>query len=144
MGAFTLFEDYCRELNKYGAEFERQHVVTQCLEYRRIGNWIPIKISGKEVGFIIIIPGRYYSTELDYFIEQVYIAPEYRRRGIMKLNLDEMFKAAPGRYGLFILDKNYMAKGFWHKVQENSYLRPIKISKDPEAENCSFYAFETT
>ena len=144
MGAFTLYEDYCNELNKYGADIEKQHIITAVMEYRRSAKWFPIKVSGKEVGFIIVAPGKFYTPELDYFIEQVYIAPEYRRSGIMKLNLDEMFKAMPGRYGLFILDKNYPAKGFWHKVQRYCYLRSIELEKEPKAHNCSFYAFETT
>ena len=144
MSAFTMFEDYCKELNRYDAGFTKEDIVTACLEYRRTCDWIPIRISGNEIGFIIIYSGRNLPSSMDYFIEQVYIQPKYRNGGLVKQTLSEIFKASPGRYGLFILDKNETAKGFWHRMQFDFDLEPITIEDHPEAENCTFYAFKTT
>ena len=143
MSAFTMFEDYCRELNKYDAGFTKEDMITLCLEYRRICDWIPIRDGKKEIGFIIIYSGHKLPMDLDYFIEQVYIQPKYRNGGIVKQTLSEIFKASPGKYGLFILDKNEPAKGFWHRMQFDFNLEPIEVANHPECENCHFYAFKT-
>ena len=61
----------------------------------------------------------YVKQEAWYYIDALYILPNYRRQGLGKqtaLNWYEKFKDSEVR--LHIVNKNYVAMDFWHSIFE--------------------------
>lgn len=76
--------------------------------------WIPIEVFHKEVGFLLIARGEPYAKHgEDYRIQETYVKPEYRKRGLMTSAVKSFFKGHPGRYSLEIMVSNPDAGDFW-------------------------------
>ena len=70
-----------------------------------------------EVGFFIIRSGdSAKKLDVDYYIEDVYLFPDYRKQGIMENFAKEFFKNHSGRYGMELISKNKNATKFWRSV----------------------------
>lgn len=94
-------------------------------------DWIAVKKGKKEVGFLVVLHGRFVTSPLDYFIEDTYIKPEYRCQGLMKKTVENYLKKHQGLYGLEIMDKNQLAHKFWRKiVGERWFGVPIQTHED--------------
>ena len=85
-----MYDMYCMELAKYDETIYRSasEVKSWCNDYLdNTGNnivWLPITsdiLDGQEIGFVIIAKlseREIKRSGIDYFIEQVYIYPQYR------------------------------------------------------------------
>lgn len=78
------------------------------------------------IGFFIVLKG--LMQGYDYFIQETYIEPAYRRLGIMSKELRNYFETHKGKYGLYIMPNNIKAKLFWtstaeglHNVRDDYY-----------------------
>ena len=78
---------------------------------------LSVVADGAEVGFFIVRSGKSAKKlGVDYYIEDVYLFPNYRRMGIMEKFAKEFFKTHPGRYGMELISKNEGATKFWRSV----------------------------
>lgn len=121
---------------------DEQDYINDCNFFQTDYNakWIAIKDEAdNEIGFLVILTGRLIPPNLDYYIEDTYIQPEHRRKGIMRKAVEDFINAHEGRYGLEIMDKNKAAHSFWGKiVNERWYGESV-----PTHENCKEYYFDT-
>lgn len=110
-------EDYIKDCNFFQTDEDAE--------------WLSISKKGKEIGFIVVLHGRLVAPPLDYFIEDTYILPEYRRQGIMKRAVEELLEEHAGLYGLEIIDENKPAHKFWRTiVGERWFGSPIQTQED--------------
>lgn len=115
----ALYDEYCKELAQYDPEIYKdpQKVNKWASEYITEGwTWVDITLCGQIVGFVIIgekSKGHDVHPQFDYFIEQTFILPEYRRNGFVSRSLMSFIKYHKGRYGLEVLQKNFKAQEFW-------------------------------
>lgn len=105
--------------------------------------WIAVKDGNKEIGFIILGIGRNLERELgepkvDYFIQESYIKPEYRRKGIMTKAVNEMLENHKGIMGLYILKNNKPALAFWHKIIGDRWIEVDNLGGDEDGKEYAF------
>lgn len=104
-------------------------------------SFIPIVHNGAGVGFIIIGNSnneQVKSKGLDYFIEDTFILPDYRRKGLMQKVVQDYFNSHAGTYGMVLIDKNKLGKSFWHSVIKDDEW----LSKERYSENECLYTFK--
>ena len=90
----------------------------------------PVVSNNIEVGFFIVRNGESAKKlGVDYYIEDVYLFPDYRKRGIMENFAKEFFEKHPGRYGMELIKKNRNATEFWRFVISNSEWEKIPATK---------------
>lgn len=68
----------------------------------------------------------------DYFISQTYVAPQFRRQGIMTDFAGSWIKQHEGRYCLFIIDRNKPALAFWKKLFTSLNYKPQLLTQVTE------------
>ena len=91
-----------------------------------------------EVGFFIVRSGESAKKlGVDYYIEDVYLFPDYRGRGIMKKFAKAFFKKHSGRYGMELIGENKNATRFWCSVIVDNEWE--KIPKTWRGETKVFY-----
>lgn len=122
-----VYVGYKNELMKYGGQHSCAYF-NKCWakHYNDLLNdkdvqYISVVESGREVGFFIVRGGE-SATKLgvDYYIEDVYIYPDFRGRGIMKKFVAEFFRNHSGRYGMELIGENKNATKFWCSVVDTS------------------------
>lgn len=106
----------------------------------RDSKWIAVTDeAGEEVGFLVVLSGRHVAEGVDYFIEDVYILPEYRRKGIMTKVASEFIDNHDGVYAMEIIDRNEAAHKFWGKIVDGRWVGEPKRVHELYQE----YAFDT-
>lgn len=139
----SLYDSYCFELSRYDSAIYRhsKEVSGWCDDYLNDISgriyWIPITtaVVTSEIGFVIIsklFPREAEESGIDYFIEQVYIKPEFRGQKHVLNTLNTFTAEHKGRYGMYVLKKNEKAKDFWCKFMDN--IKAEKIALDTEKE----------
>lgn len=78
--------------------------------------WVPIIKDDREVGFLIITKGELAKRGEDYRIEEAYVKPEYRERGLMSEAVKKYLKEHPGKYSMQLMANNHNAAMFWFKL----------------------------
>ena len=78
--------------------------------------WIDIRKGNKLVGFLLIGTPPNCHPDANFYIEEAYIMPSYRRNRLMSLTVSEFVKNNKGIYCLFILKRNVPAQNFWQKI----------------------------
>lgn len=64
------------------------------------------------------------SKPVDYFIEELYVVPLRRNKGIASETVRRFLTTHKGTYGIYILDNNKAAKAFWFKlIKPSSFAR---------------------
>lgn len=113
----TLYNDYLRELENYAPEpfTETADEIIQKYKRNRCNDIRIIFHEGSPAGFLIIGKHPNCHPDCNYFICQSYIAPEYRKKGLMTKALADFEKDHKGRYCLDVLFKNFYARMFWFK-----------------------------
>ena len=113
----------CSTLPRYRLYQAYDNFLSDLLEedYRPVGalvkeieenrEWKDIYCDGKVVGFLIIAED---FNGCDYFIQDAYIEPRYRNRGLMTDAIQKQLKEKPGSYFLFVINKNKYARNFWN------------------------------
>lgn len=80
------------------------------------------------IGFWILGQNGNCHPDADYFIAETYIRPEYRREGIMSDRISDWIKTYGGKFCLFVLSKNEVAKKFWENVFDRCGYEPYELS----------------
>lgn len=105
--------------------------------------WIAVKDGDQEIGFIILGIGRNLMRRakepmVDYFIQDAYIKPEYRRKGIMSKEVEKMLDGYKGIMGLYILKTNKPALAFWHKIVGDKWMEVDNLDGDEDGKEYAF------
>ena len=104
--------------------------------------WINIFSGDNLAGFLII--GRDSSEKdstADFSIAQAYIAPDYRRKGLMTKEASQYLYHHPGNVSLLVFEKNTYALRFWSWLfEENGYVNYKIDSWDDEELLCLGYS----
>lgn len=115
------FFDY-RDLDKY---FYRKFLIPLLYQVNR-----------QPAGFILLDQKPYTPKNIDYFINEFFILKKYRRKGIAKMVIKELFTIYPGRYLVLQLSSNLPAINFWHKVYEENGLQYTETIEELDGEEC--------
>ena len=93
--------------------------------------WIDIVDSdlNKPVGFLVIGTDPNCHPDADYYIQEAYISPEYRRKGLMSKAVSDFIKEHEGTYCLFIIDNNEIALKFWSAVFKKTKYKSVNLSE---------------
>ena len=87
--------------------------------------WVDIYDGVERVGFILITTYEHCPAAYDYHIMETFILPKSRKKGLVKNTLLGFIKNHPGSYGLFILNRNVTAIGFWKRFLRNKEVEKI-------------------
>lgn len=99
---------------------------------------LAVTSDNREVGFFIVRSGESAKKlGVDYYIEDVYLLPDFRGQGIMENFAKEFFKNHSGRYGMELIGVNKNATRFWCSVVDEDEWE--KIPKTWKGENRIFY-----
>ncbi|KJB86260.1 hypothetical protein AZ66_19890 [Paenibacillus sp. E194] len=78
-----------------------------------------IKHEDDIIGFILLQSSPYTNPErYDYLINSFFILKKYRRKGLGKQAVQDLFQQCPGRYAIGQLSNNIPAIQFWRKIYE--------------------------
>ncbi len=120
-----LYLQYARELGNYTDSLKEENLsdgdvlkrARRLLPGGEIGDcteWIDIKKDGKIVGFLIMSTAPDCHPQTDYFLNQTFVLPEYRKQGLMSTTLKQFISEHPGKkYSIIIHRKNKWARTFW-------------------------------
>lgn len=92
--------------------------------------WYFLHDGDELVGFVVV--GQYPNCHpaADYYIEDVYVHPMYRGKGLVRDFLIQHMKETGGSvYCLFVLVKNTMAARFWDHVFTLAGYEPLALSE---------------
>ncbi|NPB04039.1 MAG: GNAT family N-acetyltransferase [Thermotogae bacterium] len=139
-----LFVDFFYELRR--SQGWSPHAVGEYMEaaarYFQRGDIILIAVDGKEaVGFI-----RISSREGTFWVEEIYVKPEYRGRGLgrklVKMAEEEVLKHEISLY-LYVLPQDKRAIGFWKSLGYDR-INMIELVRDlkPTQRNSETYTVE--
>lgn len=107
--------------------------------------WIDIydPKSGKDpVGFLVIGYPPNCHPNVDFYIEEAYIRPKYRRRRLMSAAVTEFVQSNPGVYCLFIVRGNEAVYTFWKNVFGEAGYSPCYLCDVGAADAyCTQYGF---
>ena len=87
-----------------------------------------IKAKGKTAGFVIMGWGDNCHPDADFYVQDVYIRPDFRRQGLVRNFMENHFAKHPGIYSLLILNENIIAKMVWTKLFTNAGFSPCWLS----------------
>lgn len=91
-----------------------------------------IKHEDDIIGFILLQSSPYTNPErYDYLINSFFILKKYRRKGLGKQAVQDLFQQCPGRYAIGQLSNNIPAIQFWRKIYE--YMN-VKFQEKEEME----------
>lgn len=87
--------------------------------------WNKIERDGEIIGFVIINNSPDFNDNIDVYIEDVYIEPEYRRRGIVTGVVKQVLEKYKGKYiGLSVINTNQVARLFWLSIFSSLNILP--------------------
>ena len=143
---YQMFSDYLDELQKMlgwaTVDDEKKHILFERSTKYAHAKWVDIRKGDKILGFFIIGTNENCHPSADYYIQEAYIKPEYRRQGHMSRALDIYIKRYPGIYCLLILNKNEVAHKFWHTMFDRIGYVPYDLEDvDATDEHCEQYGF---
>jgi predicted acetyltransferase len=76
----------------------------------------------QKIGFTLISGDSHFSNQIDYFLAEFFILPEYRRNGFGHAAFKEIINIHQGQWELAFFIKNAQAEKFWlEAVKEFSY-----------------------
>lgn len=82
--------------------------------------WIPIMDGDEEVGFMIMTDMKVMASKgkdsifgEDYRIEETYVMPEHRNKGLASKVVKKFFAEHPGKYSMQLMINNLDAADFW-------------------------------
>lgn len=105
--------------------------------------WIDVQADNELIGFLIIGTAPNCHPDADYYVEEAYIKPEFRRKNYMFSAVSEFVQNHKGVYCLFVLDRNNAAKSFWKKAfAKNGYLPCYLRDVGAGDEYCTQYGFK--
>ncbi|GEM_PF-6369668 len=132
-----LFQDYVKELNTFAAPEDavsESDCAAKCESYISSADctWKNIFApdTGELVGFLIYgKTGAVKHPDADRSIEEAYVAPKYRRQGLMSDVVRDYETRHKCRYNLIVQKGNDYAKGYWERLFEQMGYGPIELDK---------------
>ena len=105
--------------------------------------WIDVWERDELIGFLIMGAAPNCHPDADYYVEEAYIKPAFRRKGYMSSAVSEFIQTHKGVYCFFVLNKNNGAKTFWSKLFVKLGYGPCHL-RDVGAgdEYCTQYGFK--
>ena len=101
-----------------------------------------IKDSEKLVGFLLLLKRPFLKNDHDICINDFFILKNYRRKGIGKRALTQLFRENKGKYVIMELAQNQPAVTFWRKALSQLGLEYTEEKKMVEEEECYVQTFE--
>lgn len=143
---YEMISRYLDELTDIGGlprktEEEKQEYFSVMMREPNM-DWKDIRVDGKIIGFLVTGTPPNCHPDADYYLEETYIIPEYRKQGYMSSAASEFLETHPGTYCLLIMDRNGYAIRFWqHRFTEAGYV-PCPLSDVGAADGtCTQYGF---
>lgn len=94
------------------------------------------------VGFLVVGFPPNCHPNANFYIEEAYIRPEYRRRGFMSAAVSDFVQGNPGVYCLFVVRGNEGAYGFWKGIFGKNGYTPCYLADVGAADAyCTQYGF---
>ena len=81
---------------------------------------------GKYLGFVMLNTGRYVPIGYDYSIHELYVAKPYRKQGVARKALEEIFTYYKGKYLVMQLEQNINAIRFWRHYYEQTEISIVE------------------
>lgn len=100
------------------------------------------------VGYVIVEKKHSESSlpdDIDYFIVESYIRPEYRKRGFMTRAFVDYCYENRGKYLYYVLNDNKGADKFWRLLFEDKFKSKIKLANqysEYNSDNVTMYSVE--
>lgn len=105
--------------------------------------WVDICDGNNLIGFLIVGTAPNCHPDADYYVEEAYVKPDYRRKGHMLHAFSEFERKHKGIYCLFVLNKNEGAKNFWKTTfAKLGYLPYFLRDVGAGDEFCTQYGFK--
>lgn len=147
---FKMFCDYLNELQtiKGLSPLKNKQLKKMYKNYISETNtkWIDIfadELKKDIIGFLIIGYPPNCHPDADFYIEEAYVIPEFRRQKHMSLTVSRFIEANEGIYCLFILNNNIPARHFWPEVfAKHGYSQFELIDVGAGDEHCRQYGFK--
>ena len=145
--SFSLFCEYLRELDQIVGQapqtpsedfaYYEEIISSDCTE------WIDIWAYGERfpVGFLIVSREPNCHPDADFFIQESYIKPKFRKQGLMTATVSKFIKEHEGVYCLFILNNNVNAYQFWHNIFPKLNYHPYELYVCTGIDICTQYGF---
>lgn len=143
---FELYYKYKQELWEIDNmhPYSKQAVHEWYAEITGDAGYIVRIFNGNEqIGFIFIGTEPNCHEDADFYVQDCYILPEFRRRSIMSETVSEFLSEHPGVYSMFLIDQNVPAVNFWNKMFKSLDYVEISIHdyNDMETETCHLHGF---
>ena len=148
-GDLSLFSanygDYCTELDKYLPSQEND---LEMLILTLLGDpdvYIQMIYWDKNLAGVFLYGiGHNCHEECDYYIQDFYIIPQFRKQHIGQSVVERFTKEHPGRYCLRVIESNEPAQRFWKTVWNKIGAKDISDElTDYTPAGFDFYAYET-
>ena len=147
----ALLKDYLNELQTtydippLSEVMENDAYHEYMLQQKDNMEWIDIYANdgNKPIGFVMIASEPCYHPDVDYYIAEAYISPEFRRQGLMTTTVSEFINAHDGIYSLFVIKDNLKANSFWTRLFVNHGYGPYTLTDvGIKADYCDELAFK--
>lgn len=131
-----LYKDYAAELddiaNREPMSENKAETIANSFINESYSRWENIWADDKELaGFFIICKENGCHPDADYFIAQLYIRPEYRRKGYAKKTVLEYMRKHRGTYCKFMIKKNHDAYAFWDMIKKEMHAKDVQMPVIP-------------
>lgn len=142
-----MYRDYDRELGLY-SERLRQSPINNVDFKDMYSNIFLAKMfilteTKQKAGFCLLGFAENTHPATNYYIAEFYISPEFRRKGIGKRAVKELFALLPGKYCYHVLKQNDAARCFWENVKNECRCQSFLLEDTLNLEDCDFYGFKT-
>ncbi len=143
---YDMFTSYLDELqtiseNPIISDEKKQYLYDNITNYEF--SWrVDVYDGDVVIGFFIIGTGENCHAAADYYIQESYIKPEYRRKGHMTRAISDFINRHVGVYCLFILNNNQIGRVFWHVLFDRIGYVPYELADVGAADDdCTQYGF---
>ena len=142
----NMYQYYVHDLSEFNENLQIDSMglfdISFVDSYYSEDHLIPLKITLADsiIGFVFCSTGQ----KVDYVIQDLFILRNYRKRGIGKLAVKQLFDLYSGRFGLGILIKNEPAKLFWEHCFEDLGINYTSSEVVEDEELCVRLIFDST
>jgi predicted acetyltransferase len=95
----------------------------------------------KPIGFILLTEKPYVLEGCDFCVQEFFILKKYRRQGLGRKLLKDIFQTYKGVYCLLILEKNKIALNFWRQFHQENNQKYEEGLMDYDNDKCYYHVF---
>ncbi|RIX50210.1 GNAT family N-acetyltransferase [Paenibacillus nanensis] len=130
-----LYNYYLYELSAYSMEDvtpEGKYIIEDISPYYLDPRLYPYLIMADKMiaGFILVTSPPYVSSGIDYSIQEMFILPKYRGKGVAREAALHIFKQHQGHYEIGMFQHNVKAVTFWSKLLSSLNIKAITETGD--------------